>query len=418
MKSHSPLPTYQAIFETCEEGIIVVNSEGKIVLANQASIKLFGYTLAETLTLSVDDLLPSNLRKKHAELRKDYSKNPQPRRMGRGRDLQAQKKDGSLFPVEVSLNQTFINKESHTVAFIIDITDRKVMEEALKNSEEQLIVYATELEKRVQLRTKELDETIKKLEDVNQHLEDEILERKKAQEDVISALENEKELNELKSRFVSMASHEFRTPLSAILSSASLISKYNDPGTEEKRLKHVDKIKSSINNLNNILNDFLSLAKIEEGKTDVQKYEFDISNLAQEVMSDIEEVLKKGQYIELRKFGTARKLQSDEKLLKNILINLLSNAIKYSHENSKIIFDIIYGKKSIDVHITDNGIGIDKNDQKHLFERFFRAKNATNIQGTGLGLHIVKKYVEMLSGTINFESQLNIGTTFKVKLPL
>ncbi|MEQ8244028.1 HAMP domain-containing sensor histidine kinase, partial [Fulvivirga sp.] len=217
---------------------------------------------------------------------------------------------------------------------------------------------------------------------------------------------------------VSMASHEFRTPLSAILSSASLISKYNDPGTEEKRLKHVDKIKSSINNLNNILNDFLSLAKIEEGKTDIQKYEFDISNLAQEVMSDIEEVLKKGQYIELRKFGTARKLQSDEKLLKNILINLLSNAIKYSHENSKIIFDIIYGKKSIDVHITDNGIGIDKNDQKHLFERFFRAKNATNIQGTGLGLHIVKKYVEMLSGTINFESQLNIGTTFKVKLPL
>ena len=416
--SNQPLPTYQAIFETCEEGILVVNSEGTIILANQASIRLFGYSISELLKITVDDLLPASLRKKHTDLRKGYSKNPQPRRMGRGRDLEAQKKDGSLFPVEISLNQTFINNESHTVAFIIDITDRKVMEEALKNSEEQLIVYATELEKRVQLRTKELDETIKKLEDVNKHLEDEILERKKAQEDVVSALENEKELNELKSRFVSMASHEFRTPLSAILSSASLISKYNDPGTEEKRLKHVDKIKSSINNLNNILNDFLSLAKIEEGKTDVQRYEFDINNLAQEVMSDIEEVLKKGQYIELRKFGTERKLQSDEKLLKNILINLLSNAIKYSHENSKIIFDIIYGKKSIDVHITDNGIGIDKNDQKHLFERFFRAKNATNIQGTGLGLHIVKKYVEMLSGTITFESQLNIGTTFKVKLPL
>lgn len=418
MKGNSPLPTYQAIFETCEEGIIVVNSSGAIILANQASTRLFGYTVPELLKLSVDDLIPTKLRQKHAEHRKSYSKNPKPRRMGRGRDLQAQKKDGSLFPVEVSLNETYINDESHTVAFIIDITDRKVIEEALKNSEEQLIVYAAELEKRVQLRTKELDETIKKLEDVNKHLEDEIIERKKAQEDVVSALENEKELNELKSRFVSMASHEFRTPLSAILSSASLISKYNEPGTEEKRLRHVDKIKSSINNLNNILNDFLSLAKIEEGKTDIQKHEFDISELANEVLTQVEDVLKKGQYVELRKFGKERKLQSDDKLLKNIFINLLSNASKYSHENSKIILDIIYGQRSIDVHVTDNGIGIDVSDQKHLFERFFRAKNATNIQGTGLGLHIVKKHVELLSGTITFESQLNIGTTFKVKLPL
>ncbi|MTI38670.1 PAS domain-containing sensor histidine kinase [Fulvivirga lutimaris] len=418
MKSNSPLPTYQAIFETCEEGIIVVNSEGRIILANQSSKRLFGYSIDELLALSVDDLLPSSLRKKHAELRKGYSKNPQPRRMGRGRDLQAQKKDGSLFPVEISLNQTFINDDSHTVAFIIDITDRKVIEEALKNSEEQLIVYASELEKRVQARTKELDETIKKLEDVNHHLEDEIVERKKAQEDVVSALENEKELNELKSRFVSMASHEFRTPLSAILSSASLISKYNDPGTEEKRLRHVDKIKSSINNLNNILNDFLSLAKIEEGKTEIQVTEFNISDLANEAINDIEEVLKSGQHVELRKFGTERKLKSDEKLLRNIFINLLSNASKYSFENSKIILDVIYGKNNIDIHVTDQGIGIDLTDQKHLFERFFRAKNATNIQGTGLGLNIVKKHVELLSGSITFESQLNIGTTFKVKLPL
>ena len=413
-----PLPTYQSIFETCEEGIIVVNSDGLIILANQATIRLFGYSLSELLSFSVDNLLPSNQRKKHAGHRKAYNQNPQPRRMGRGRDLQAQRKDGSLFPVEISLNHTSINNEHHTIAFIIDITDRKIMEEALKNSEEQLTVYASDLEKRVELRTYELDETIKKLEGANRHLEEEITERKKAQRDVAIALEKEKELNELKSRFVSMASHEFRTPLSTILSSASLITKYNDPGTEEKRFRHVDKIKSAINNLNNILNDFLSLAKIEEGKTGVQRNRFDIAELANEVLSDVEDVLKKGQYIELRKFGKERKLQSDDKLVKNILINLLSNAIKYSFENSKIILDIIYGKESIDIHITDNGIGIDMSDQKHLFERFFRAKNATNIQGTGLGLHIVKKYAEMLSGSVTFESQLNIGTTFKVKLPL
>ncbi len=412
------LPTYQAIFETCEEGIIVVNATGMIVLANQAAVKLFGYSKSEIVNLSVDNLIPSDKRKKHAEHRKTYKQDPKPRRMGRGRDLLAQKKDGRSFAVEISLNQTFINDESHTVAFIIDITDRKVIEEALKNSEEQLIVYAGDLEKRVNLRTQELDETIKKLEEVNKHLEEEVAERKKAQDDVVIALEKEKELNELKSRFVSMASHEFRTPLSAILSSASLISKYNEPGTEEKRFRHVDKIKSSINILNNILNDFLSIAKIEEGKIDIQKNKFDISHLAQEALTQIEDVLKKGQKVELRKFGKERNLQSDEKLLKNIFINLLSNAIKYSHENSAIILDIIYGKDSIDVHVTDHGIGIDRNDQKHLFERFFRAKNATNIQGTGLGLHIVKKHVEMLSGSITFDSQLNIGTTFKVKLPL
>jgi signal transduction histidine kinase len=239
-----------------------------------------------------------------------------------------------------------------------------------------------------------------------------------SKQELMRALEKEKELNELKSRFVTTASHEFRTPLATILSSVSLISKYNLTEEEDKRFKHINRIKSSVNNLTEILNDFLSLSRFEEGVVRNNPQEINIMEFSHDISEEMKGMLKEGQTIVYKHIGTDPTVKLDKQLLKNVFINLLSNAIKYSHEGKEISFTTdnnISG--NIRITIKDNGIGIPESDQPLLFERFFRAQNAGNIQGTGLGLNIVKKYVELLEGEISFVSKLDLGSTFIVIIP-
>ncbi|MCC6447117.1 MAG: HAMP domain-containing histidine kinase, partial [Chitinophagaceae bacterium] len=240
----------------------------------------------------------------------------------------------------------------------------------------------------------------------------------KTKEEIHAALEKEKELNDLKSRFVSMASHEFRTPLSTILSSVSLISKYNTIDTEDKKQKHISRVKSSVSHLTDLLNDFLSLGKLEEGVIKTIPQFFNLVDFSKDVILELQAVAKEGQNIKYTHYGNKEEVYLDNKLLRNILINLLSNAIKFSPENSEIFINSTIDHMSIKIEVIDSGIGISKEDQVHLFERFFRAQNATNIQGTGLGLNIVAKYVELMCGEISFNSELNKGTTFCITFPL
>lgn len=268
-----------------------------------------------------------------------------------------------------------------------------------------------ELEQRVEQRTEELAKAIKELEFSN-------LKLKENEREISKALEKERELNELKSRFVTIASHEFRTPLSTILSSASLIERYNNPDDIEKRVKHINRIKSSVTNLTGILNDFLSISKLEEGKVNKTPVEFQIIEFSKEVVEEMQEVAKDGQTILYNHIGDDDLVKLDKLILKNILINLLSNAIKYSPEGRPIEYLTEINNKVISITVNDKGIGIPESDQSHLFSRFFRAHNAGNIQGTGLGLNIVKRYTELLGGSIDFKSELNKGTTFNVQIPL
>lgn len=243
-----------------------------------------------------------------------------------------------------------------------------------------------------------------------------ISERIKAEEDLRRALEKEKDLSELKSRFVSMASHEFRTPLSTVLSSAYLIEKYQTIDEQPKREKHLQRIVSSVDMLTETLNDFLSVEKIEEGKIQLRLSQFNIQVLITSVTDEMINTLKKQQKIRYQHSGDPEVLL-DPSLLKHIIMNLVSNASKFSQEDSFIDINSVNNENEIILSVRDYGIGISKEDQKHLMEPFFRGSNVINIQGTGLGLHIVSKYSELMNGNLKFNSELEKGTeiiiTFK-----
>ncbi|WP_341842943.1 HAMP domain-containing sensor histidine kinase [Chitinophaga caseinilytica] len=237
-----------------------------------------------------------------------------------------------------------------------------------------------------------------------------------SQAELKEALEKEKELNEIKSRFVSMASHEFRTPLSAILSSAALIAKYPNTDDQPRREKHVGKIRESVIHLNELLEDTLSLGRIEEGKVHVHPEKISLSAFALETADEVQGLLKPGQMLQPDVQANLEVI-SDKRLLKHIFVNLLTNAIKFSPAGTAIGWKLREENGRILAEVADQGMGIPEEDKAYLFSSFFRARNVTNIQGTGLGLHIVKRYVDMLHGEIGVESELNRGTTISINFP-
>lgn len=296
---------------------------------------------------------------------------------------------------------------------------------AQRQAEDRIVKLNTELEKRVESRTEELAEVVNKLLDINKQLKHEIAEREAAEEalrenerKLTVSLAKEKELNELKSRFVSMASHEFRTPLSTIQSSADLIEAYKKEEQHKKRLRHTGRIKSSVANLTSILNDFLSLSKLEEGKIAVHPATFELKEVWNEVYEGIQGLMKPGQEIRMAGLEDIPELYMDKRMLQNIFYNLLSNALKYSEAGKAVDCRLSRQGDCLKIEIADRGIGIPESEQQHLFTRFFRAHNVENIQGTGLGLNIVKGYTEHMGGSIALESQLGEGTTVRVALPL
>jgi len=398
-----------SLFENATEGIILTNGQGHIVLANPAAERMFGYSANELEDLPVEVLIPGNFRPGHQALREGFHKKPSNRSMGAGRDLFALKKNGEEFPVEISLSHYKKNNELFVIAFIVDITLRKEVEQNLvkKQTELEKVTFEirklnTELEKKVDERTHILQEALEKLE--------------QSQTELHEALDKEKMLNEIKSRFVSMASHEFRTPLSAVLSSASLISKYTKEDDQGKRDKHIDRIKDSVKHLNDILEDFLSLGKLDEGRISADPHEFNLPEMITETLADLKVVLKPGQKFNF-KYEGEEKINADKKLLRNILINLLSNAAKFSEEDSPITISVKSDNEINTITVTDKGLGISTKDQEHLFTMFYRASNVTNIQGTGLGLHIVKRYLDLINGNVNLQSTLGKGTSITITFP-
>ncbi len=403
---------FEALFNFATIGIIVTNNEGVIINFNKYAEIQFGYTKEEIIGKVVDVLLPRSTQEWHIKYREQYYHHPEPRIMGHGRDLFAQTKDGTTFPVEVSLSHYTIKDETFVIAFVIDITVRKEHEakarsqtHELENVTEEIKSMNLELEQKVEDRTKMLREALSELE--------------QSKEELNQAFENEKELSELKSRFATMASHEFRTPLSTILSSAYLLGKYNHLHPDAKVEKHILRIEDAVGGMKTILEDFLSLGKLEEGlvQTNIELVgPHAIESMVNDLLQELDALSKMNQKIHFTN-SVDCDVWIDKNLVKNIFINLFSNAIKFTNENGTISIVTSVADNNFMIAVADDGIGISEEDQQHLFERFFRAKNAINIQGTGLGLHIVAKYLQLMNGRITMKSELNEGTTVTIYVP-
>lgn len=391
-----------ALFKHATEGIVVVNKAGVIVMLNPKALELFGFKDGELVNQKIEVLIPKRLTTKHVHHRDTYLESPHARGMGSSLDLFARRKDGSEFPVEVSLSPFQTSEGQFVVSFVIDITERKKQESIIQEANKEIQKLNAELEERVNQRTEELAKAIHKIE--------------QSQEEVMRALKKERELNNMKSQFVTIASHEFRTPLATILSSAALIGRYQKSEEEDKRQKHVLRIKSAVTNLTEILNDFLSIGKLEEGRIHSVPVFTVLPDFCLGLIEEIKGLCKDGQQILFTHVGNTE-IWVDKQLLRNVIFNLLSNAIKYSDPGKSITLNINADGKIIFIEIIDQGIGIPENDQVHIFDRFFRAQNAGNAQGTGLGLNIVQNYVELMGGEVSFLSEVGKGTTFTIKLP-
>ncbi|MEP0783024.1 PAS domain S-box protein [Trichocoleus sp. DQ-A1] len=245
-----------------------------------------------------------------------------------------------------------------------------------------------------------------------------ITERKQAEEEILNALAKEKELSELKSRFVSMTSHEFRTPLSIILSSSELLEYYGDRWTQEERLEQLHLIQSSVNHMTHLLNDVLTLGRADAARLNFNPAPLDLIEFCRTIIAEIQLTASRGHKIIFTSRYQFLSVGMDRMLLRQILNNLLSNAINYSPNNSNIYFEVTSQDGEAILEIQDEGIGIPLADRSRLFEPFHRGTNVSNINGTGLGLAIVKRCVDLHQGRIVLASKIGIGTTFKVVLPL
>lgn len=381
----------KAIIDNAIDGIITIDARGIIESINPSGCALFGYSPNDVIGNNISMLMPEPDRSQHDQYINRYQKTREPHIIGKGREVNGKRKDGSLFPFRLAVSEVEYEGRIIYNGFIHDLSREK-------DAEHQLVEYTNKLEQLVEDRTLKLQSLINQLED--------------AKEEVSQSLEKEKELNQLKSRFVSMASHEFRTPLSSIQLSASLIDKYALEYNNSNIAKHVNKIKISIGNLTTILNDFLSLERLEAGVINPQFIATNIVKFSEDITEEMQMVAKQNQNIIYQHTGTHSLIETDAGLLKNAIINLISNAIKYSGENTFIEFNTEINTEYCLITIKDNGIGIPLSEQKHLFQPFFRAHNTGNIPGTGLGLNIVDRYVKLLNGKVEFESSERNGTKF------
>ncbi len=401
---------FDTLFEAVSEAVIVVDEFQKITVVNSSAQQMFGYSKDELINEHLEILIPQKYKSNHGSHFKSFLGTKEKRQMGKGRDLYAVNKEGDVFPIEAGLNPLEIQGEKYIMALIIDISLRK-------HQELEILELNTKLENKVKERTRNLKTTVDELEKINKELDEENKKRIEAEQKAKVALKKERELNELKTKFLSLVSHEFKTPLSGILTSSMLLAKYKLTEQQDKREKHLSIINNKVHYLNNILNDFLSIEKLEKGEVKYNLTNFSLTGIINETIQSLNLIVKKGQKVIVDSAIEEDELYQDPKIIGLALSNLLSNAIKYSPEETTIKLVVTQSNGVSTIQVIDEGFGIPEKDQKNIFQRYFRAENVLLNEGTGIGLNIVKSHLENLGGTITFVSEENKGSTFTVQLP-
>ena len=402
---------FNILFEAIPEGALIVNEKQTIVAANFSAEKMFGYNKGALANQNLNILVPLKYQTNQKIQFTNFLRNGSIRKIDPELSLYGITKNNKRFPIEIGLNRFNINNKTFVMALIIDVTVRK-------ETERKIDKFKSQLEKTITERTAELKNTIRQLRDINLNFRKEIKKRIEVENKIKNTLNKERELNELKTKFLSLVSHEFKTPLSGILTSSMLLKKYQLKKHQDKRDKHIETITKKVHHLNNILNDFLSIERLDSSNVNYKLTTFNLNKIISEVVYNANMLLKSGQRINISPNIDDYVLYQDERILELILSNLLYNAIKYSLENTTIDLEVYQNDQNTIFKLTDEGIGIPKKDQKFIFNRYFRAENVLNTQGTGIGLNIVKTHIENLGGSISFTSEENKGSVFIVELPI
>jgi len=407
----------KAIIDNAIDGLITIDDHGIIESINPSACRLFCYTQQEVVGNNISMLMPQPERSHHDGYLFRYKKTGEASIIGIGRELTGLRKNGSLFPFRLGVSEVKYSGRVVYAGFIHDLSREKEVESQLQD-------YAALLEEQVQERTLSLRETVKALEqtktELNQsleHLNIIVSTLEQTQRELNLSLAKEQEFGKLKSRFVSIASHEFRTPLSMVQLSASLIEQHALPFDSPSIGRHVNKIKDAVLNVTAILNDFLSLERLDTGKIQAKFSPFNLAEFAAEITEEMQTSLKGKQKIVFLHRGPQQTITLDQTLLKNCIVILIDNAIKYSGEESSIQFYTKINENNCTIRICDNGIGIPDQDQKYLYEPFFRAHNTGKISGNGLGLSILYRYTKLMNGEVDFRSRINRGTLFTLTFP-
>ena len=394
---------FRKLADTASDSILTIDSEGKIISWNKSAERTFGYAFNEVIGKEIQTILPQKYKSLHQTSLVELASGRAPTVIGKTITVEATRKDGTIFPIELSLSLWEANNSVYYTAIIRDISERVKVEQ-------ELVTYRNHLEDLVKARTLELDKA-------NESLQMKINKDKEFEMMLQQSLEKEKELSDMQSKFISTTSHEFRTPLTSILSSTDLLQRYGKNWNEQKINEHLARIKKSVKYLTKLLDDILTLSRTETGKI---SYQPELLDLRQYVLDLIEEmkplISQRHNLLHLYK-SKQKNFFLDAKLLRFIFSNLLINAIKYSPNGGKVELNISTNKKYLIIEVSDEGIGIPDKEITKIFESFYRTKISEAIPGTGLGLAIVKRAVELHHGEILVNSKLNEGTSFVIKIP-
>ena len=376
---------YRKLLHAAPDAILEVNEEGRITLLNEAVERMFGYTRAELLGLNVDSLVPASMRHGHAQHRASYATKPNTRPMGTGLELQGQRKDGSLFPVEISLSPNWIDGALHVIASVRDITERKAVENRIRVLREQYTAELTLKNEQLEARNREVERA-----------------------------------NSLKTEFLASMSHELRTPLHTIIGFSELLGEQLEGPLTEKQQHFVGYILQDARHLLELINEVLDISKIESGRLELKREPFKFSQCAEEVLAGIRHQAATKNITLENKNTFEGALYADRVRIKEILYNLLNNAVKFTPEGGRVWIEAVRNSDALHISVCDTGIGIPEKEQPSIFEKFYQVGDSTGgvREGTGLGLPITKHLVELHGGTISVASQPGKGSSFRLVLPL
>jgi PAS domain S-box-containing protein len=373
------------LLEAAPDAILEVDSDGRIVLLNAIAEKVFGYTRAELLGQPMELLIPSDLRSRHEQHRSAYRSHPTTRPMGSGLDLYAQRKDGSRFPVEISLSPLKSEDGFRVSAIIRDVTERKQAEQRIQALNESFTRELSTANQQLELRNREVERA-----------------------------------NRLKSEFLASMSHELRTPLHTIIGFSELLAEELEGPLNEKQKRFMSHIHQDSLHLLELINEVLDLSKIEAGRLELRLETFDMIAAVDEALSSAKALgAQKSIAIESR-VPAGISLYADRLRIKEVLYNLLSNAVKFTPDGGKIRIEATLEPASITISIIDTGIGIAADEHESVFNKFYQVGSTTKgvREGTGLGLAITKRLVEQHGGKIWVESEPGKGSRFSFTLPL